>query len=741
MYWRKLFGSSSDQALKFYPPSFKNGIPTISPPSEILEAGILDWKLSIVGQFLGPAPNFMTLQRIIETQWRKALQGSRLQVSIAGTNLYIFSFTSKVARDWVLENGPWHILNKPLILRKWEPNLKRLNFNLTKIPIWVHLYNVPLELFSQIGLSYIASGIRVPISMDSVTASKTRLEFAKICVEISVNDDIPKHIDVILQDGSTSSIFVEIPWMPPRCRKCKTFGHNDKNCLVTQETEVIGGIKLLQDPNSTDAPRKEAEKVNEDNSELTSTDIPAEPKTAEIDNKVKLPNPSVLIEDDHASVPKRVDESLPIIEGSQKKSCIASKGVAEIVKELKSKKKEKVEQSKSSIVEGEDILCLLETRVKVQNSKDIIDSKLANWNVCSNYECAVNRRIWVLWKKRIDLTIIQVTDQTLTAKGECCGIPFVISTIYGCNDGIIRRQLWHQMQELDRMIGHLPWILDGSTSEMKEFEDITQDLDLHDHPFIGPLFTWSNKKAETYLARKLDRVLINTNWELSSIEEAELLFLKQKEKVQWIKEGDKCSKFFHSAVAVKIKKETIQMLIDDHGARLESFDSMDVDVLSFFTDLIGKSDPTVKNIDKKLLKDILNYSLPQDSASSLVKVITSEEIKEAIFSQGNDKAPGPDGYTPYFFKFSWSIVGEDVINAIKYFFQNSSLLPAFNETTIALIPKMPTPSKVKDFRPISCCSVIYMAITKIIVKRLSSLISGMVSLNQTAFIKGRSIVC
>ncbi|XP_038996812.1 uncharacterized protein LOC120121549 [Hibiscus syriacus] len=65
---------------------------------------------------------------------------------------------------------------------------------------------------------------------------------------------------------------------------------------------------------------------------------------------------------------------------------------------------------------------------------------------------------------------------------------------------------------------------------------------------------------------------------------------------------------------------------------------------------------------------------------------------------------------------------------------------AFNTTTIVLIPKIPNPCKVKDFKPISCCSDIYKAITKILVKRMSSLMPGMISLNQSAFIKGMSIV-
>ncbi|XP_038993013.1 uncharacterized protein LOC120116661 [Hibiscus syriacus] len=68
------------------------------------------------------------------------------------------------------------------------------------------------------------------------------------------------------------------------------------------------------------------------------------------------------------------------------------------------------------------------------------------------------------------------------------------------------------------------------------------------------------------------------------------------------------------------------------------------------------------------------------------------------------------------------------------------LLPAFNATSIVLVPKISNPCKVKDFKPISCCSVVYKAISKILVSRLTNVLPDLVTLNQNAFIKGKSII-
>ena len=86
-------------------------------------------------------------------------------------NLFIIQFQNAVIRDRVLEDGPWHIQNQPLIVRKWEPGLASLEFDMAKLPIWIHLGKVPLELFTQKGLSYIASAIGSPLYMDRITAS------------------------------------------------------------------------------------------------------------------------------------------------------------------------------------------------------------------------------------------------------------------------------------------------------------------------------------------------------------------------------------------------------------------------------------------------------------------------------------------------------------------------------------------------------------------------------------------
>ena len=83
-----------------------------------------------------------------------------------------------------------------------------------KPPIWIHLSNISLELFTQKGLSYIASAVGISLYTDWIIASQERLAFAKIYVEIETIMEIPRFIEVGMQDGSVVIVYVHVSWYP-----------------------------------------------------------------------------------------------------------------------------------------------------------------------------------------------------------------------------------------------------------------------------------------------------------------------------------------------------------------------------------------------------------------------------------------------------------------------------------------------------------------------------------------------
>ncbi|GKD00349.1 hypothetical protein Tco_1170623 [Tanacetum coccineum] len=81
-----------------------------------------------------------------------------------------------------------------------------------------------------------------------------------------------------------------------------------------------------------------------------------------------------------------------------------------------------------------------------------------------------------------------------------------------------------------------------------------------------------------------------------------------------------------------------------------------------------EANPNRKEVKMKLSNVLQEYN---EAINDVEKLLAQ---KEAIFGIGNDKAPGPDGYTAKFFKTSWDIVGGNVCGAVKEFFKSNNLL-------------------------------------------------------------------
>ena len=86
--------------------------------------------------------------------------------------------------------------------------------------------------------------------------------------------------------------------------------------------------------------------------------------------------------------------------------------------------------------------------------------------------------------------------------------------------------------------------------------------------------------------------------------------------------------------------------------------------------------------------------------------------------------PNLDGMPPIFYKFFWHVVGEDITTVVLRAL-NSGIVPeSINTTFISLIPKIKSPKKVLDFRPVSLCNVVYKLIAKLVANCLKNFLAN-----------------
>ena len=126
--------------------------------------------------------------------------------------------------------------------------------------------------------------------------------------------------------------------------------------------------------------------------------------------------------------------------------------------------------------------------------------------------------------------------------------------------------------------------------------------------------------------------------------------------------------------------------------------------------------------------------------SSLIKPFSEGKVKAAVWDCDSFKSSGPDGVNFGFIKEFWEDIKGDVMRFISNFHRNGKLRRGINTTFIALIPKVDSPHRLNDFRPLALVGCLYKILSKVLDNRLRVIIGRVASETQTTFEKDRQIL-
>jgi hypothetical protein len=189
----------------------------------------------------------------------------------------------------------------------------------------------------------------------------------------------------------------------------------------------------------------------------------------------------------------------------------------------------------------------------------------------------------------------------------------------------------------------------------------------------------------------IDRLIILRDelWEeYNVIVKQEDVYWQHQAHTKWLTLGDKNTKFFHMSALQRRRKNKIAALQDNNGQWIYEENALQNLMVNFYKNLYSSSHIT--DIDFPTYQSF--PTIKEDDLNLLKSEITIEETKHALFSMGNLKSPGPDGFHPVFFKSQWDIVGTALHKLVVNCFIDPNHIEEINNTCITLIPKCEDPS-------------------------------------------------
>ncbi|XP_071739373.1 uncharacterized protein [Rutidosis leptorrhynchoides] len=524
---------------------------------------------TLYGYFLGRRVAFPVVQNYAMNTWKK--YGVE-KVMMNAKGFFFFKFSSKEGMINVMQNGPRMIRTMPIILNVWSSNVSLTKEDLTKVPVWVKLHDVPLTGFTEMGLSIIASKIGRPMMLDSYTSNMCleswgRPNFARAMIEVSADKELRNTIKVgTPNDNGTNTmdvVTIEYEWKPPRCSCCKVFGHRDSQCpkqiikeaVKTKQVDDDGFTQVVNKKHTDktgDKPKQVSfqvgkgkqtlvyrpkQKVDVEKPKLRTCPSSSTVKTSNTFGVLNAENYSggdndkslginLNLMDEDSDVEVNDDETSRFVASKISEGASTPGNIRGLIQIPKQK------EVRDVVVSNKLCVCIvLESHVSISRLNDICNLVFPNWCWSSNNNVCLNgTRIIVGWDPGVvQLVFIDMTDQvvhcvvkTLNGNWES-----FVSFVYADNYYIQRRHLWNSLLLHKRYVGNKPWVLLGDfnvaldieestasssscTLAMLEFRECIDNLNMADVNHGGFQYTWNQRpNSDTGILKKIDRVLAN----------------------------------------------------------------------------------------------------------------------------------------------------------------------------------------------------------------------------------------
>ncbi|XP_074314812.1 uncharacterized protein LOC141650979 [Silene latifolia] len=377
-------------------------------------------------------------------------------------------------KEKVLASGHYLFDNKPMIVKEWEKDLEMKKEDVK--------------------------------SCDVATEERTRLGYARVMVELMVDQQLPAKISFKDENGEVVQVEIEYEWKPVKCTVCQGMGHEKEQCRKGEQK------KMSQQP-----VKKVWRPVNKTVVAVTAPVtvrpvIQSHTKPVQVEGRppVGQKTPVKRLVKMHTREVVQAGYSTDTFGAFSYKEVAASP------------------PKKSSGENG--LFGLLETKIK-NKAFTKAASSFSNWCITTNNGYHSGGRIWVVWKPSLfRVNVLEYNAQYIHMKVESLvdRRMFWLTMVYTFNGMHDRESLWDNLRRVACTVSG-PWAVAGDfncvlsaservggstpSGEMEPFRRCVSDCGVMDIAAVGALFTWNNKqKPQDRIYSRIDRFLVNKAW-------------------------------------------------------------------------------------------------------------------------------------------------------------------------------------------------------------------------------------
>ncbi|KAG5594237.1 hypothetical protein H5410_035469 [Solanum commersonii] len=161
----------------------------------------------------------------------------------------------------MMSKNSYYIMGKDGTAYQMRPLIYDAKFKVdeetTQAMAWISFPDLWPTFFVKESLFSLASAVGKPIQLDMATINKTRPSCARVKVQVNLLVDLPKFVELEIEDPISQSSRVErikvlYDVLPRYCKKCKLQGHNKDDCSVLHpELKKDTQIEVVIEANPT----------------------------------------------------------------------------------------------------------------------------------------------------------------------------------------------------------------------------------------------------------------------------------------------------------------------------------------------------------------------------------------------------------------------------------------------------------------------------------------------------------